>query len=368
MPPNAFQHHAPACSKLGTSRQSHSESSVHLSLNQWIKHRLNESLRRRGFEIVPSARLYDWQHESVDQPAFNATLLPAGAADYLRPDNPKLLDLQKRYRAFDAQVTTSSVWTNRHVRQEYVTYFRGDNAWVWQVRGTNAHILAHALCLYYLKSIDRLGLLDKLGEDTNFGNFTFRIAGREVSRDLLDSVAEIYFLDRHLSIGSRPNLRILDIGAGYGRLAHRMLTAFPAIDSYLCTDVVAVSTFVCDYYLRFRGVEKACAVPLDVVDAALTEHQIDLAINIHSFSECRMEAIEWWVRLLAKHRVQYLMIVPNRTADGGERLLTNEGHDFLPILERYGYRTILKEPKYLDPVVQQYGPFPSWHHLLELRS
>ena len=227
-----------------------------------MKHRLNESLRRRGFEIVPSARLYDWQHKSVDQ--------PAGAADYLRPDNPKLLDLQNRYRAFNAQVTASSDWTNPHVRQEYLTYFRGDNAWVWQVPDTNAHILAHALCLFYLKSIDRLGLLDKL--------------------------------------------------------------SFPSIDSYLCADAEAVSTFVCDCYLRFRGVvrgvEKACAVPLDAVDVALAEH-----------------------------RVQYLMIVPNRAADRGERLLTYEGHDFLPILQRHGYL-----------VVQQYGPFPSWRHLLELRS
>jgi hypothetical protein len=39
-----------------------------------------------------------------------------------------------------------------------------------------------------------------------------------------------------------------------------------------------------------------------------------------------------------------------------------------PILESHGYRAVLKEPKFLDPIVQQYGPFSNWHHLLELRS
>jgi hypothetical protein len=109
-------------------------------------------------------------------------------------------------------------------------------------------------------------------------------------------------------------------------------------------------------------------IPLDHIDGALREHPVDLAINIHSFSECRMEAIEWWARLLGKHRVKNLMIAPNGEGERMKRLTTNDGRDFLPILERYGYRTVLKEPKYLDPVVQEYGILPAWYHLLELRG
>jgi hypothetical protein len=104
-------------------------------------------------------------------------------------------------------------------------------------------------------------------------------------------------------------------------------------------------------------------VPLDEIENTLRDQTIDLAINIHSFSECNLKAIEWWVRLLSKHRVKNLMIVPNRSTSGGQRLLTNDGQDFLPILDRYGYRTVAKEPKYLDPVVQEFGIQPSWHHL-----
>jgi putative sugar O-methyltransferase len=216
--------------------------------------------------------------------------------------------------------------------------------------------------------MDRLGLLDKLTEDENFGNFVFSIAGRQVSRDLLDSVAEIYFLDRHLGLGSRVGFRVLDVGAGYGRLAHRMVSAIGGVERYYCTDAVAVSTFVSEYYLRFRNADRAVVIPLDEIEAALSAHPVDLAINVSSFPECRMQAIEWWIRLLSRHRVKNLMIVANSTTGRGEHLLTSEGQDFLPLLEQYGYRTVVKEPKYLDPVVQEFGLYPNWHHLLELRG
>jgi len=32
-----------------------------------------------------------------------------------------------------------------------------------------------------------------------------------------------------------------------------------------------------------------------------------------------------------------------------------------------GYRLVAKDPKYLDPLVQKYGPAPALHFLFELR-
>lgn len=339
-----------------------------MGLKRWVKHQADDLLRRYGFEIVPTEILYEWQRIVVDKPCRRNCSLSDEALGYLKPDNPKLVDLQQRYSVFDADATTPLLWNDSHVSAEDIPYFRGDNAWVWQVRGKNTNVLAYAISFYYLKSMDRLGLLDKLIEDENFGNFTFSIAGRQVSRDLLDSIVEIYFLDRHLGIGSRGGFRVLDVGAGYGRLAHRMVSGLSGVERYYCTDAVAVSTFVSDYYLRFRGVDRAVAVPLDEIEATLCGHPVDLAINIHSFSECRMQAIEWWIRLLSRQRVKHLMIVPNWSTGRGERLLTNDGQDFLPLLEQYGYRTVVKEPKYLDPVVQEFGLQPSWHHLLEFHK
>jgi hypothetical protein len=38
------------------------------------------------------------------------------------------------------------------------------------------------------------------------------------------------------------------------RLAYRMSEALPNLAGYDCIDAVPVSTFLCEYYLGFRGV------------------------------------------------------------------------------------------------------------------
>lgn len=328
----------------------------------------NGILRHFGVELVETGAVYEWQRDVVYDPGRNKRALTEESASYLRPDHPKLKELRHRYSLCDANVITHSDWNDAHIRTEDIAYFRGDNAWVWQVRGKNTSILGYAISFYYLKAMDHLRLLDTLTEDDGFGAITFSIGGRTVSRDLLDSVGDIYFLDRHLQLCSRRGIRVLDIGAGYGRLAHRMVSALEGVERYYCTDAVAVSTFVSDYYLRFRGAERAVVVPLDEIDAVLGEDPVDLAINIHSFSECRLQAIEWWIRFLSKHRVKNLLIVPNRRDGGYERLFSSTGEEILPVLKRHGYRQIVMEPKYLDPVVQQNGVEPSYYHLFELRA
>ena len=143
-------------------------------------------------------------------------------------------------------------------------------------------------------------------------------------------------------------MRILDVGAGYGRLAHRMVQSLGNIKEYVCADAVPVSTLICDYYLKFRACEgRAAVLPLDELETGLADRRIDLAINIHSFSECRTSAIDWWLSLLARHRVRYLMIVPNTPRKTvGETLLTNDGHDFGGIVTKHGYSLVAREPKY----------------------
>lgn len=253
------------------------------------------------------------------------------------------------------------------MQKEDLLYFRGDNAYVWQLRGLNMNVLGYALAAYYVKSIDRLGLFDSLAEDEHFGNVTFIINGKAVSRDLLDSILELDFLDRHLNIGSVENVNILDVGAGYGRLAYRTLSAFPNIQSYFCTDAVAISTFICGYYLRFRGLNNnAHVIPLDQLETVLSEQTIEVALNIHSFSECNLAAINWWVGLLAKYRVRYFVIVPNTHSYESAPLLAAGGEDFMGILQCHGYKLEVMEPKYRDPLVQAYGMNPAYYYLFEL--
>jgi SAM-dependent MidA family methyltransferase len=163
------------------------------------------------------------------------------------------------------------------------------------------------------------------------------------------------------------NLNILDIGAGYGRLAHRMLEALPSIKTYFCTDAVAVSSFICEYYLQFRKLEnRSKVVPLNDIENTLKNNNIDIALNIHSFSECSIHAVEWWISLLEKNRVKFLMIVPNIYSDSKDLLVSHDRQDINKVIEKHGYKLLVKKPKFGDPVVQKYGINPTYYYLFEL--
>lgn len=288
--------------------------------------------------------------------------VPEGARNRLRADHPDLEDLRRRYAGHPAAPT--ALWTRdfveRHVQLEY---FRADNAYVWGTR--NRVIEAQYLIVaYYLEQFDSSGLFQRLDEDDLFGAETFDFNGRPVSRDLLDSVCELLFLERHLGISGVDGLTILDIGAGYGRLAYRADTALAGLGSYLCTDAVPESTFVSGYYLDFRGTRRTEVVPLDEIERRLESASVDVAVNIASFSECTLASITWWIDLVAKHEIPHLMIVPN----DGAQLLSYESdgtkRPFLAVLEDRGYRVSAQEPKYQHPSVQRCGIHAATHLLL----
>ncbi|GJL63240.1 MAG: hypothetical protein NPIRA04_18940 [Nitrospirales bacterium] len=319
-----------------------------------------------GYQVLSkSVAIYEWQKSPAKgRRYYQGASLPPGAEEYLRYDHPRCRELEERYAKCHPSVIDPIRWKEGHVRHEDVLYFRGDNAYVHQRRGLNMHVLGYALSTYYVKSIDTRGLLGKLGEDDYFGNFTFKIDHQPISRDLLDSICEIYFLSKYLDL---RGMNILDVGAGYGRLAHRLVTASPMVNRYLCADAIAVSTFISEYYVQFRQLqEKVSVVPLDEIEATLQTHSVDLALNIHSFSECRMSVIEYWLSLLVRHNVSYLMIIPNGRGIAGEMMVNKEGQDMKTVIERYGYKLMIEESQYADPVVQQYGMNPSTYYLFRL--
>jgi hypothetical protein len=335
-----------------------------VGLKRYLRMGLNSVLNRYGFEIVASRLLYEWQKYPRKVSSYKQTPLPEEASSYLVQGNPRLRELQERYSSFNSEVMAPFVWTDSYVRPDDMLYFRGDNAYVWQLRGRNMNELGYALATYYVKSIDKLNLLQRLEEDELFGNYSFLVDDTLVSRDLLDSISEIYFLERHLGISSLDDLTVLDIGAGYGRLAHRMLNALPNISQYLCADAFAISSFICEYYLRYRNLEhRAEIAPIYEIEDLLRNRNVDIAVNIHSFSECRLSAIEWWLSILAKYNVKNFMVVPNPP-----ELRTNDGVDFGDMIEKHGYRMIARDPKYRDPVVQQYAINPSNYYLFELHK
>ena len=320
---------------------------------------LNCLLGKLGFQIVRKESVF--RKETTRQGPF-----PEGANKYLREDNPRLLELRHSYELLNHPALERSLWTQKKISTDLnLLYFRSDNMYVWQHRDNNQEI-NYAISLNYIKSIDKLNLLEILKEDGFFGASTFIIDNKVVSRDLLDSMNEIYFLERNLNISGWSSLNILDIGAGYGRLAHRMSCALSNLKGIYCVDAIPESTFLCEYYLVFRKAKHAHAVPLYEIENIMAENQIDIAINVCSFSEIPHSSIKWWIELLQKHKVNYLMIVP----DGGLPLVSHQKDgtklDFEKVIYQAGYKLKIKEDKYLASSVQKYGISPSHHYLFEL--
>lgn len=337
-----------------------------MSIKTKIRNLIESYFNKKGYEIILSRQIYEWQREGFIEPSFKKSILPEGAEEYLNPSSSRLRELQENYS--EVNPNSHILWNETHVKKDDILYFRGDNAYVWQLRGSNMNIMGYALTTYYLKSIDKFNLFEKLDEDDYFGNYTFEIGGKKVSRDLLDSINEIYFLEKHLSLSTKNSFNILDIGAGYGRLAHRMVKFSDNLENYFCTDGIAVSSFIAEYYLNFRKVDhKAKIVTQNKVDETLSNHKIDLALNIHSFSECSIEEVDWWISLLKKNKVKYVMIIPNVYVNTNELLVSHDRKSILEILNKYGYELLVKEPKFTDPIVQKYGINPTYFFVFELK-
>lgn len=331
-----------------------------MNISRRVKRAIQQSLRRRGFDLH---RITDEERKALERHASDNH---ESAQAIFGPRLERLQDLRRRYAAVRLPLTMHSMWASRGEFGKSIDIgwtgvdlprFRGSSAYVWDYGTLSNEIneLKYYLFTQSVRQRDHLRLLDRLSEDGAFGcsTFEFKDVG-SVSRDLLDSVGEINFLDRNLHIMQRDDLRVLDIGAGYGRTAHRMLEAHPGIESYTCVDAVPESTFLCEFYLEHRGLsQRAEVIPLDELDARLQhERGYNLAMNIHSFSECTYDAIEWWLRRIHRLGVRHLLIVPNDPT----RFLSLEPdrshRDYAPLLKQLGYQLIAQEPVFEDPQVQ----------------
>jgi hypothetical protein len=276
--------------------------------------------------------------------------------------DPDVLALVERYRGHPA--TAGSIWDAAYLDGDLdMARFRADNVYLWQERdGNDARALL--LTAEYLATRDHLGLLSRLAEDGAFGAETLGLRGRRVSRDLLDSVSELLFLDAHVGLSGRT---VLDVGAGYGRFAWRLTEAF-ADARILATDAVPESTALARFYLAHRGASsRAEVVPLDEIEARALAARPTLLTNMHSFTEMPLAAVRWWLTLAAHAGVEWCFIVPNADAHGGAELCSYEGDEtrlpIAPVLSELGFELVLAGPKFGDEKVQRYGVSPTWYWL-----
>lgn len=282
-------------------------------------------------------------------------------SDLSRSD-PRLLELEDSYKRFGGPV--HSLWEN-HQNGIDLNNFRSDGQYVGQFAERGAEQYQDAL--NYIAENDPEDYLRKLSEDRAFGMQAFDLplpSGEviAVSRDLLDSIMEIYFLQECLGFSSISALSLLDLGAGYGRFAHRLTTAMPNA-KVTCTDGVAVSTFLCEFYLEYRQAKGTSVVPLTDL-ARLNAGAFDVCANIHSWSECSAETINFWLDKLVQWEVPYLFLVPH---DPRYVCVNKDGsvQSFRPLLEGHGFRLVHERPKYPRGVN---GPYPEVVYYMWVQS
>jgi hypothetical protein len=323
-----------------------------------LRLRLNRWLRRFDLGLYRPSSL---ESQLGERSSDCEVPLPAGAEAILRAGHPRLRELRERYRGHPAAALSG--WSDLRLEGQLdLARFRADSQFLFQGRGTPE--AAYALSAAYVERHETLGLLSTLEEDGAFGARTFVIDGRRVSRDLLDSVLEIEALAAWLGRERLAKARVLDVGAGYGRLAHR-LCAWSRELEVVATDAVPVSTFLCEYYLGYRGCARARAVPLHEAQAALAPGGFDVALNVHSFGEAPRAAVAWWLEQVAAAEVPRLLIVHDeRELSAVESDLSRS--DYADVLRRLGYRRVALRPKYArSETVQRLGAFPAWYHYFE---
>lgn len=288
----------------------------------------------------------------------------------LTRDNPRLLQLQQEYDSLHLDFRHTA-WKD-HQNNLGIDNFRYDGAYLglgalWDD--------AYRNMFDHVVSIDRNDYLHCLQEDSDFGMITYDFPMpdgqmKTVSRDLLDSIMEIYFVQEALKgiddiyhFHGIP-MRWLDIGAGYGRLAYRLNTLNPSTTYVTCVDAVAVSTFLCEFYTQYRQ----CTDNVEVLPLSrlhdIEPGEFDIACNIHSWSECSDRAINFWLDKLIAWKVPYLFVVPH---DLRWVCVNEDGSigNFKPLIEAHGYEEIYSRPKYPDGVN---GLYPEVNYFMFRRS
>jgi putative sugar O-methyltransferase len=168
----------------------------------------------------------------------------------------------------------------------------------------------------YLKALiyDIASRLDERGvarlraiRNRDVGNpISVRCHGESVCMDYLQTVFELGFLGRHVTL---DGMSVLEIGAGYGRTCHAML-ANHDLGSYTIVDLPNSLALAEDYLatvLEPDQFRKIRFVVNDEVDDRLAGERFDLCVNIDSFAEMNPETVLDYLALIAQHS-RYLYV------------------------------------------------------------
>ena len=171
-----------------------------------------------------------------------------------------------------------------------------DGAWEevpWSRRERWAYVLAVRLLWEYARRWDPLGVT-ALEEPRRGNPLPVTWHGRLISQDLANSALEVSAMARGLN-GREPS-SILEIGAGYGRLAHALLSAYSSA-SYTVVDIEPARS-ISEWYLSnlFPDRDLRFLTPDQAAD--LADGSVSLALSVSSLQEMTPIQVEGYMHLL----------------------------------------------------------------------
>lgn len=139
-------------------------------------------------------------------------------------------------------------------------------------------------------SEQNLARLRRIGNRHIGSPITVRIRGEHMCTDYLLGVHELDFIARHVTL---DGARLLEIGAGFGRTCHTLLSNHD-IASYHIVDLpstLALSRAYLTEVLTPEQLSRVHFVTIDEADALFAVSRFDLAVNIDSFAEMTPETV-----------------------------------------------------------------------------
>jgi SAM-dependent methyltransferase len=159
------------------------------------------------------------------------------------------------------------------------------------------YCFATRLLWEFTRTQDTAGILD-LPEPERGGPLHVRWQGRLISQDLANTALEVSAIQRALR-GRRP-VRILEIGAGYGRTAYGLLSVFPEA-SYTIVDIEPARS-ISEWYLHgLFPKQRVSFVDPDGLNALPPGH-FSLALSISSLQEMTPDRVRKYLHSIDRLR------------------------------------------------------------------
>lgn len=185
----------------------------------------------------------------------------------------------------------------------------------------NVYTFQMSLMWEYAILVDQLKVLPKLFEPLYGNPLKIRKNSRIISQDLTHSVAEYSLIKEKTGISDKIN--VLEIGGGYGRLAH--LFKFLGAKKYVMVDISPALIVAQNYmhkimpklkYFDFRMIDDFQSVEREFEEAdvcflsadqigMLPDKYFDLAINVCSLMEMKLETIDYYLKQIDRTTTGY---------------------------------------------------------------